>query len=236
MKVDLSALLVVVVLVPHASLALPALQPDWSWSWAKIPSWASGQGATDFAPNVTHYYADNFDIMWTQGANPKTRASKPPGYETWETGTASDCAKIHAVRPDMPTFGYYGFYGCCDAGSDNVWYPQFKTSNASSLWLRDDNSKIARYGDSPIYDLCEPRMMTFYKEVILADFMASKDFVAHFSTKPMLSLKAAAETILGARIIRGQVVSYAQTPAHTPFPMRGNPRFENVGCRRWRSS
>jgi hypothetical protein len=25
--------------------ARPALQPSWNWSWAKIPSWASGQGA-----------------------------------------------------------------------------------------------------------------------------------------------------------------------------------------------
>ena len=37
------------------TVALPALQPSWHWSWEKIPSWASGQGATDFPPNVTHY-------------------------------------------------------------------------------------------------------------------------------------------------------------------------------------
>ena len=49
---------------PTRTIALPALEPGWRWSWDRIPSWASGQGATDFAPNVTKYYADNFDIMW----------------------------------------------------------------------------------------------------------------------------------------------------------------------------
>ena len=34
--------------VLHGACALPALQPNWDWSWATIPSWASGQGATDF--------------------------------------------------------------------------------------------------------------------------------------------------------------------------------------------
>ena len=41
------------------------LKPWWAWSWDTLPVWASGQGATDFAPNVTSFYADNFDILWT---------------------------------------------------------------------------------------------------------------------------------------------------------------------------
>ena len=36
------------------------------------------------------------------------------------------------------------FYGCCDIGEDNSWFPQYRGSNASALWLRDDNGKIAR--------------------------------------------------------------------------------------------
>ena len=51
---------------------------------------------------------DNFDIMWTQGASAATRGSTDPHYSSWEAATASDCAKIHALRPSMPTFGYYG--------------------------------------------------------------------------------------------------------------------------------
>ena len=86
--------------------AVPRLQPDWGWSWAKIPSWASGQGATNFTENVTRYYADNFDIMWTQGTSARTRGTTDPNYATWEAGTVSDCKKIHAMRPGMPTFGY----------------------------------------------------------------------------------------------------------------------------------
>lgn len=145
----------------------------------------------------------------TQGTDAQTRASKPRGYETWEDGVSSDCAKVHAVRPDMPTFGYYGFYvrgsatrqpsvldihacasrltapvsaaqGCCDAGADNGWFPQFNASNASALWLRDDNGKVARFGSTPLYDFCEPRMMEFYKETILADYMASPDIHGSF--------------------------------------------------------
>ena len=52
--------------------------------------------------------SDNFDIMWTQGASAATRGSTDPHYSSWEAATASDCAKIHALRPSMPTFGYYG--------------------------------------------------------------------------------------------------------------------------------
>ena len=36
------------------------------------------------------------------------------------------------------------FYGCCDIGEDNSWFPQYRASNASALWLRDDNGKVAR--------------------------------------------------------------------------------------------
>ena len=36
------------------------------------------------------------------------------------------------------------FYGCCDIGEGNSWFPQYRGSNASALWLRDDNGKIAR--------------------------------------------------------------------------------------------
>jgi hypothetical protein len=66
----------------------------------------------------------------------------------------------------MPTFGYYGFYGCCDAGPDNAWFARYNASNASSLWLRDDNGKVAAFSGSPIYDLCSADMMRFYKSVI----------------------------------------------------------------------
>lgn len=118
--------------------------------------------------------------MWTQGADAQTRVSRARGYDTWEAGTASDCAKIHAVRPGMPTFGYYGFYGCCAAGPDNGWFSKYNASNASVLWLRDDNGKVARYGDTAIYDLCEPRMMEFFKNTILADYMASPDIHGSF--------------------------------------------------------
>ena len=80
----------------------------------------------------------------------------------------------------MPTFGYYGFYGCCAAGPDNGWFSKYNASNASVLWLRDDNGKVARYGDTAIYDLCEPRMMEFFKNTILADYMASPDIHGSF--------------------------------------------------------
>ena len=36
------------------------------------------------------------------------------------------------------------FYGCCDIGEGNSWFPQYRASNASALWLRDDNGKVAR--------------------------------------------------------------------------------------------
>ena len=164
----------------HPSLWNAGAAAELDLDLGDVPSWASGQGATDFTLNVTRYYANNFDIMWTQGMDAETRARKPPGYGTWEAGTASDCAKVHAVRPGMPTFGYYGFYGCCDAGADNAWFPQFTAANASHLWLKDDTGKVARYGDTPIYDFCEPRMLTFYKEVILADLMSSGDIHGSF--------------------------------------------------------
>jgi hypothetical protein len=111
-RVSLVSLLLLVTAMP--TRALPALQPSWQWSWDTIPTWASGQGATDFQRNISAYYADNFDIMWTQGADLGQHPgwdsrpggwTVPPGasYSTWEGGVISDLAKVHALR-EMPGF------------------------------------------------------------------------------------------------------------------------------------
>lgn len=77
-------------------------------------------GATDFQRNISAYYADNFDIMWTQGADLGQHPgwdsrpggwTVPPGasYSTWEGGVISDLAKVHALRK-MP--GFVKVSGC----------------------------------------------------------------------------------------------------------------------------
>ena len=90
----------------------------------------------------------------------------------------SDLAKLHAVKPKMPGFAYYGFYGCCSP-YNNDWYTQFNASHNSELWLRDDTgaavSAATGYHGTYVYDLCNPKMLTFYKEVILKRFMESPD-------------------------------------------------------------
>ena len=157
-----------------------AVRPWWQWSWDQIPRWASGQGATDFDDATVEYFADNFDIMWTQGTKCCWSGEDTPGYETWEDGVISDCFKIHSRRPNMPTFGYYGSYGCCSP-YNNEWMPQFNGTNASSLWLRDDDGRPLLAGPGSthgsqvnhIYDFCNPDMLTFYKQVILRRFVES---------------------------------------------------------------
>ena len=88
----------------------------------------------------------------------------------------SDLAKVHAVKPKMPGFAYYGFYGCCSP-YNNDWYTQFNASHNSELWLRDDTgaavSAATGYRGTYVYDLCNPKMLLFYKEVILKRFMES---------------------------------------------------------------
>lgn len=166
------AALLCALLAPRASAAA-RLTPWWNWTWEALPVWASGQGATDFTPNVTAYYAGNFDIMWTHGGR-----GQGPGYETWEGGLVSDCKKVHAVRPGMPTFAYYGFYGCClPANGPSEWYAEFNAT--PSLWLRDDTGAPVKLG-SYVYDLCNPAMLDFYKHRILRAVMESDDLHGSF--------------------------------------------------------
>eukprot|EP00937_MAST-01D_sp_MAST-1D-sp2_P005481 g5481.t1 len=119
--------------------------------------------------------------MWTQGTTccPWSGEDRP-GFGTWEDGVETDLAKVHARRPAMPTFAYYGSYGCCSP-YNNEWYPDFNRSNASALWLHDDTGRAVIAGTgSPrgaatgyVYDLCNPDMLHFYKAVILRRFAAS---------------------------------------------------------------
>ena len=76
------------------SAAAGKLEPWWSWTWDRVPRWASGQGATDFSLNTTRYYTTNFDIMWTQGTTCCWSGSERAGYHTWEDGVISDVAKV----------------------------------------------------------------------------------------------------------------------------------------------
>ena len=68
------------------------------------------------------------------------------------------------------------FQGCCSP-YNNDWYTQFNASHNSELWLRDDTgaavSAATGYHGTYVYDLCNPKMMTFYQEVILKRFMDS---------------------------------------------------------------
>ena len=114
------------------------LRPWWNWSWEVLPRWASGQGATGFTNTTVAHYTDHFDLMWTQGTTccPWSGEDRP-GFATWEDGVETDLAAVHARRPSMPTFAYYGSYGCCSP-YNNEWYPLFNGSNASALWLHDD--------------------------------------------------------------------------------------------------
>ena len=64
------------------------LKPWWAWSWDTLPVWASGQGATDFAPNVTAFYADNFAIMWTCAIRFQLGALCYSPTVLWDTGRA----------------------------------------------------------------------------------------------------------------------------------------------------
>ena len=135
------------------------LVPWWGWSWDTIPRWASGQGATDFTSDVTSYYTKNFDVMWMQGTRCCWTGDDKLGYKTWEEGLVSDAKKIHAVRPTMPTFAYYGWYGCCSP-YNNEWFSKFNATNASALWLRDDQGKPVQLGGGSsvgyAYDFCHP--------------------------------------------------------------------------------
>jgi hypothetical protein len=122
--------------------------------------------------------------MWTQGTKccPFTKDAKP-GYATWEEGVVSDLKKIHAVRPNMPTFGYYGFYGCCSP-YNNDWFPAFNAT--PSLWLHDDLGRPVVVGkgiDGAVghaYDLCNETMVDFYTQKILKSFMESDDVLGSF--------------------------------------------------------
>ena len=78
----------------------------------------------------------------------------------------------------MPTFAYYGYYGCCSP-FNNRWYSLFNASNASHLWLKDDTGRAVQLGRggprgstvSYVYDLCSSGMLEFYKDTILQAFM-----------------------------------------------------------------
>ena len=168
-----------------ASAPAPApvpLRPWWAWSWDTLPNWASGQGATDFTPSTTAFYADNFQIMWTQGTALGSHGwwgDNRTGYATWEQGVLSDARKVHKRRPKMPVFGYYGWYGCCSP-YNNEWFAEYNSSASSALWLRDDAGRVVLTGTAPVYDFCSRDMLSFYKTTILETFMASADLHGSF--------------------------------------------------------
>ena len=94
--------------------AAAPLSPSWPWSWDALPVWGCGQGSSDF-DSADVALLTKYPIMWTQGQlwiNNTWFKDPKPGYHNYENCTASDAAKIHAVRPDEPVLAYTGFYGC----------------------------------------------------------------------------------------------------------------------------
>lgn len=166
---------------------MPLLNATWPWSWSTLPVWASGQGATDFSEADVRLLT-RYPVMWTQGQRLGPDGwitDNRTGYTNYENATESDARKIHAAHGDEPVFSYYGFMGSCN-GYSNWWWPQFNSSASSELWLRGDDGRVC-YSDTdhpplpapgspkrgPLYDLCKPAMMRYYRETILSSVMGS---------------------------------------------------------------
>ncbi len=180
------------------SISNPALRPTWPFSWETLPVWGSGQGSSDFSPAVVSLLSryrvlwtqgqqmpeacdsirkDGGRCPWGKACSGEiTRdwikcRDGAKGYENFENCTATDAGKIHAVNHTIPVMGYYGFYGCC-SGYYSWWWEDYNSTANSELWLRDDDGRTC-FSDTdtsrgPIYDLCNPRMMDYYKGKILA--------------------------------------------------------------------
>lgn len=176
-----------------ADLPAAPVRPAWNFSWATLPVWASGQGVTDFSEEDARHLA-RFGVVWTQGMrwNPPPKFSgdyvpfSPPraGYETWESAIISDAKKLRAIKPSLPVLGYYGYGGCC-TGRNEWWLENYTSAANSALWLRDDTGHVVFTGDSPplfkpVWDLCNPSMVSFVNHVILRDFVQSDDVAGSF--------------------------------------------------------
>lgn len=105
------------------SAAAGKLEPWWSWTWDRVPRWASGQGATDFSLNTTRYYTTNFDIMWTQGTTCCWSGSERAGYHTWEDGVISDVAKVRRWMVVMVVLVMDAWWWCLRMHSLRARYP-----------------------------------------------------------------------------------------------------------------
>ena len=175
--------------------AAPRLQPSWVWSWDTLPVWGCGQGAADFT-SADVALLTRYPLMWTQGerylGGGKWIAENKTGCTNYENATATDARKIHAVRKDEPVMGYTGFMGSC-SGYDNWWWSDFNSSKNEDLWLHDGHGAVC-YSDTdhppmpgghspgrgPLYDLCSPKMLDYYKNVILASTIESPDVAGMF--------------------------------------------------------
>ena len=176
--------------------------------------WGSGQGSSDFSDEAVALLS-RYPVIWTQGQQfpGACRAQGPscpwqscsgdeytgwirckdakPGYRNYENCTASDAAKIHAVRPDAFVGAYTGFYGCC-SGYYSWWWDDYNSSRNAHLHFHGDDGKVC-YSDTdkdrgPIYDLCNPDTLSYYTDTILASFMDPGAKVAgvFFDVQPLL--------------------------------------------------
>jgi len=122
--------------------------------------------------------------MWTQG-EPWLGTFRPiksgkPGYANWENATDSDAKKVHKINPNVPVFGYYGFWGCC-SGRTEWWADDYCSAKSSHLWLRDDSGDVVMtdsdnfVGMRPMWNLCSSDMIEYIKSHVLASYIDSAD-------------------------------------------------------------
>ena len=103
-------------------------------------------------------------------------------------------------------------------GYGNWWWADYNSSQHAALWLRDDKGNVC-YSDTdhppmpgghspgrgPLYDLCNPAMMEYYKGVILSSTVDSPDIAgAFFDEVSHASLLRYSEAFFGCKLSGAQ--------------------------------